>query len=68
MIAMGDYELIISRLDKKLGFGMAFQGVLAEEIAKFHLKGRLRKDIIRYYADAYNITQKELNKMVKDRE
>jgi hypothetical protein len=47
---------------------MVFQGVLAEEIAKFHLRGRLRKDVIRYYAEDYNITQKELNNMVKDRE
>jgi hypothetical protein len=65
---MQDYEVIIKKIDRKLGDGEVFQGVLAEEIAKYHLKGKSRIEVMRYYAQVYGVSQLALNKQVKNME
>lgn len=68
-VRMSDnYEEICTRMDKKLGKGIVFAGVLAEVIAEENLKGELKKDIIECYAKNYGISQRELKKMIKARE
>ena len=64
---MNESDSIIRKVDSKFG-DMIFAGALADELAKYHLKGRTRLDVVRYYSEVYKISQKQLNTMIKDRE